>query len=60
MACKHALASAMIGSEIFSHGKLNEASKFTFIVPFSGGFHSELSTTCTCLNKTSSAFISMQ
>ncbi|KHG09505.1 putative ATP-dependent RNA helicase DDX56 [Gossypium arboreum] len=36
MACKHALASTMTGSEIFSHRKLNEASKFTFIVLFSG------------------------
>ncbi|TYH13659.1 hypothetical protein ES288_A06G156600v1 [Gossypium darwinii] len=60
MACKQALASAMAESAIFSQGKLNEASKLIFIISFSGGFHSELSATCICLNINPRVAISTQ
>ncbi|TYI30698.1 hypothetical protein ES332_A05G405300v1 [Gossypium tomentosum] len=60
MACKHACASAITGSDIFSHGQLNEASKMIFMVSRSGGFHSELSTTWSPRNTTPSVAISVQ
>ncbi|TYI05148.1 hypothetical protein ES332_A10G068000v1 [Gossypium tomentosum] len=42
MAYKHARVSAITGSDIFSYGQLNEASKLIFMVSHFDGFYSEL------------------